>query len=215
MRFALPCSHVFITITLSTAILQSATFTAAAQSSPSALSKPTISAKAPTLTAQQLQAVHNMTPAQIAAYQAKIQPTIANLRSQIASHQTATSTFSNWQNLLQGTATDGSTSVSSVSSSTLNFSTASGTSIAVPVSTGGYGTASAAAASRIPPPGGPICPAWGCGGPPKGPIVPYVNPDLDQDGLPDAFENSVANNFTPAAPRMIPRSTRMATQVHV
>jgi hypothetical protein len=197
MRFSLSCSLGFIAITLSTAILQSVTFTAAAQSSPSALSTPTLSAKAPALTAQQLQAVHNMTPAQIAAYQAKIQPAIASLQSQIASHQPTTSTFSNWQNLLQGTATDGSTSVSSVSSSTLNFSTESGTSIAVPVSTGGYGTASAAAASRIPPPGGPICPVWGCGGPPKSPIGPFVDPDLDQDGLPDAFETSVANNFTP------------------
>lgn len=198
MRFSLLFPHLSVAITLSSAILQSVTFNAVAQTSPSVISKPTLKVTAPVLTAQQLQAVHNMTPTQIAAYQAKIQPTIANLRSQIASHQPVTSTFSNWQNLLKGTATDGSTSVSSVSSSTLKFSDASGAKIALPVSTGTYGTVSAA--SRIPPPRGPICPAWGCGGPPKSPIpIPIVpfDPDLDQDGLPDGFETSVANNFTP------------------
>jgi hypothetical protein len=140
-----------------------------------------------------------MTSAQISAYQAKIQPTLANLRSQITSHQ-STTTFSNWQNLLKGTASDGTPSNSSISSSTLNFSDASGTVIPVPVSGNAVnGTALAPLASRNPaPPHGPICPVWGCGGPPK-PIIPPIafNPDLDQDGLPDAFESSVADNFTP------------------
>jgi len=77
MRFSLLFPHLSVAITLSSAILQSVTFNAVAQTSPSVISKPTLKVTAPVLTAQQLQAVHNMTPTQIAAYQAKIQPTIA------------------------------------------------------------------------------------------------------------------------------------------
>lgn len=204
MLCSLLCCRALLSATLLPVFFQIATVEGTAQSvSPSALSKPILTIQAPVLTTQQMQAVQNMTPEQISAYQTKIQPTIANLRSQIASHPSPTTSFSNWQSLLKGTTADGNPSNASVSSSTLQISSTGGTAMAVPVTaTRPNGTASTPVASRTPAPSfagpSPVCPPWGCDGPPPLPIDPGFSPDLDQDGLPDAFEASVADNFTPS-----------------
>ncbi len=197
-----------IALIFSLVFFQAASIEAMAQSDV-APSIPTLNKMGPVLSAQQIQAAQSMTPAQIAAFQVKIQPTLANLQSQIASYQSAP-VFSNWQNLLNGTATEGNSPNSSISSSTVNFVDDSGTVTVMPISgglpNGGASTSAGSAQvpaaqpspdSGLPPPCGPLpymirpCPIWGCGGDPVG------CGDLDQDGLPDIFESEVADDFTP------------------
>lgn len=192
------CFSAVVTLLLPVAFLFQTQDGLAQSVSPSAFSKPTVTGRAPILTAQQLQIAKSMTPTQIAAYQAKIQPTLANLTAQVAAHQTPVS-FSNWQSLIRGLTADGSPTNSSISSSTLSFSIGGGAISTIPTATAAViAKTSAPAAVRLPAPPGGACPAWGCGPAPKNPFPPaLLNPDLDQDGLPDAFEAQVADYFTP------------------
>lgn len=160
------------------------------------LDNPALVSRPRILTPQQTQAVQSMTAAQIQQYQTIIQPTLTNLRNEIAAHQQST-TLPNWQNLIRGTATS-SSGQRSVSSSTFNFSNSNGTVLTVQPRTiiGANGVASANMPMRFPGPPHP-CPVLGCGGGCQPPLCTHIDPDYDHDGLPDSFEKQVADSFAP------------------
>lgn len=187
------------------------------------ISKPTLVSGPRPLTAQQTQAAQSLTSAQVQQYLVKIQPTLAKLRAQIASHQT-TVALPNWQDLIRGTGTL-PPSHSSTSAPAFNFSNSSGAPLSL------HSTASHQAAVSLAAPLPPSCtpgsvgctkpcPVYGCNGCPPticftcpGPNCPVgiVPPDLDQDGLPDAFEGQVADNFTPLYGSSSSESDQFAT----
>jgi hypothetical protein len=128
-----------------------------------------------------------MTPAQIQQFLATIQPTLAKLRNDIADHSTPVDT-SNWQGIIRGTAVPTSAqALRTVTSSTFNFSNSTGSSLTL---------AEVDGAASVSPAVVKGCPTLGCVGAPLPPPV-HASVDFDQDGLPDALEAQIADQFTP------------------
>ncbi len=135
------------------------------------------------LSAQQMQAVQSLTAAQKQSYLSRVQPTLANLRSQAASYKHTAAPA--WQDVIahRVPSTAGQSS-SAVASANLVFTNINGGSITVGTAAVTAATPAATAQPSLKP---PCC----------SPVQPIPNGDPDGDGLLDSFENNIAEGFKP------------------